>query len=233
MLAGFRNRVPQRSGLVKLLVDLMRLRAVQISAVAAILAGACASRSDDHRRKCELRRAIGKRSTLSEQLARQPISQAAAVTTSSSRRLGIEISDELAAGRPRSRFARSRNRRRRSAQAKRKTKAESSLKLNERSSQDQISRLLKKPATQAQPKRLLQSVANRKLIRNATVELEIVSFDDAVQKITAFANEEHGYVATTDSEKQANGKLRGASRRQGPAGKSRSLSAKDSRALAN
>jgi hypothetical protein len=51
--------------------------------------------------------------------------------------------------------------------------------------------------------------ANRKLIRNATVQLEIVSFDDAVQKITAFANEEHGYVATTNSEKQANGKLRG------------------------
>src|SRR4030095_13732368 len=52
------------------------------------------------------------------------------------------------------------------------------------------------------------SLANRKLIRNATVELEIVSFDNAVQKITAFANEERGYVATTDSEKQANGKLR-------------------------
>ena len=53
------------------------------------------------------------------------------------------------------------------------------------------------------------ALVNRKLIRNATVELEIVSFDNAVQKITAFANEEHGYVATTDSEKQANGKLRG------------------------
>jgi hypothetical protein len=52
-------------------------------------------------------------------------------------------------------------------------------------------------------------LANRKLIRNATVELEIVSFDDAVQKITAFANEERGYVATTNSQKQANGKLRG------------------------
>jgi hypothetical protein len=52
-------------------------------------------------------------------------------------------------------------------------------------------------------------VANRKLIRNASVELEIVSFDDAVQKITALANEDRGYVATTSSEKQANGKLRG------------------------
>jgi hypothetical protein len=52
-------------------------------------------------------------------------------------------------------------------------------------------------------------LANRKLVRNANVELEILSFDDAVQKITAFAKEERGYVATTSSEKQANGKLRG------------------------
>src|SRR6267142_3941120 len=33
MLAGFRSRAPQRSRLVKLLVDLMRLRATQIAAV--------------------------------------------------------------------------------------------------------------------------------------------------------------------------------------------------------
>src|SRR5260370_39765258 len=52
-------------------------------------------------------------------------------------------------------------------------------------------------------------LAKRKVIRNANVELEIVSFDEAGQKITAFAKEEHGYVATTDSQKQANGKLRG------------------------
>ena len=37
MLAGFRNRVPQRAGLVRSLIDLMRFRAVQITAVAAIL----------------------------------------------------------------------------------------------------------------------------------------------------------------------------------------------------
>ncbi|HJT45662.1 MAG TPA: DUF4349 domain-containing protein, partial [Chthoniobacterales bacterium] len=52
-------------------------------------------------------------------------------------------------------------------------------------------------------------LANRKLIRNATVDLEIVSFDQAVQKISAFASEEKGYVATTKSEKQENGKLQG------------------------
>jgi hypothetical protein len=51
--------------------------------------------------------------------------------------------------------------------------------------------------------------ANRKLIRNATAELEVLSFDESIQKITAFAAEEKGYVSTTSSEKQENGKLRG------------------------
>ena len=37
MLSGFRGRIPQRSGFVKLLLDLMRLRALQFTAVAAIL----------------------------------------------------------------------------------------------------------------------------------------------------------------------------------------------------
>jgi hypothetical protein len=64
--------------------------------------------------------------------------------------------------------------------------------------------------TEAEPSPMAQSAfVNRKLIRNASVDLEIVSFDEAVQKITAFASEEKGYVATTKSEKQENGKLSG------------------------
>jgi len=51
--------------------------------------------------------------------------------------------------------------------------------------------------------------ANRKLVRNATAELEVVSFEETVQKITSFAAEEKGYVSTSSSEKQANGKLSG------------------------
>jgi hypothetical protein len=56
---------------------------------------------------------------------------------------------------------------------------------------------------------LPSAVTNRKLIRNATVDLEIAKFDEAVQKITVFASEEKGYIATTSSEKQENGKLKG------------------------
>src|SRR6266436_2369870 len=39
MLASFRQRIPERSGPIKLLADLMRLRAVQVTAVAAVLLG--------------------------------------------------------------------------------------------------------------------------------------------------------------------------------------------------
>src|SRR5882724_11818837 len=39
MLAGFRNRTPERTGLLKLLADLMRMRAAQVTAVAAVLLG--------------------------------------------------------------------------------------------------------------------------------------------------------------------------------------------------
>jgi hypothetical protein len=50
---------------------------------------------------------------------------------------------------------------------------------------------------------------SRKLIRNSKVDLEIVNFDETVQKITGFASEEKGYLATSGSQKQANGKLKG------------------------
>src|SRR5438105_7386759 len=51
--------------------------------------------------------------------------------------------------------------------------------------------------------------ANRKLIRNARVDLEVRNFEEAVQQIAGFASEDHGYLATSSSDKQENGKLRG------------------------
>src|SRR5207245_7054852 len=39
MLAGFRNRIPQTTGVAKLFTNLIRLRAAQIAAVAAVLLG--------------------------------------------------------------------------------------------------------------------------------------------------------------------------------------------------
>jgi hypothetical protein len=201
ILAGFQNRVPQRSRPVKLLVDLMRLRATQIAAVAAVLLGlvqigrmitggpATAPRERER--------------YVREQFAAQP-SQFPASRAAQSGTLAK--SDEVAAGRPRDLAlkeppppapAQSKDERQGSAELERTIVTGSNIPT------------AAEEAAQAPTQEPVPALANRKLIRNATVELEIVSFDNAVQKITAFANEEHGYVATTDSEKQANGKLRG------------------------
>jgi len=201
ILAGFRNRVPQRSGLVKLLVDLMRLRATQITAVAAVLLGLVQIgrmiTGEPATAPRERERYVG------EQFAAQPSQFPASRAAQSG---ALAKSDEVAAGRPQDLAlkeppppapAQSKDQRQGSAELERTIVTGSNIPT------------AAEEAAQAPAQEPAPALVNRKLIRNATVELEIVSFDNAVQKITAFANEEHGYVATTDSEKQANGKLRG------------------------
>jgi len=50
---------------------------------------------------------------------------------------------------------------------------------------------------------------SRKLIRSGEMEFEIDSFDSAVSTLTKIAVEEQGYIATVNSEKLQNGKVRG------------------------
>ena len=197
MLAGFRNRVPQRSGLVKLLGDLMRLRSTQIAAVAAVLLGLVQiGRMITGEPLIEPR--ARERYAEVEVAAPQPPesrpSQAATLARSGG--LAAGKPQDLALMAPPPPAAEARDKSEGFAEAERTIVTGSEIPAAEKPAP--------KPAETP-----ASALANRKLIRNATVELEIVSFDNAVQKITAFANEEHGYVATTDSEKQANGKLRG------------------------
>jgi hypothetical protein len=199
MLSGFRSRIPQRTGLVELLVDLMRLRAVQISAVAAVLLGLVQVgrmiTGEDTARVPEWGYLPG---------ARFPAQQANALSPTSeveSAEGALDKISQLASSRsdlvPRSKS---------SVAPAAPTAGLEEPRQEARAFADQqpSEEAAAKPAETTAPE-----VANRKLIRNVTVELEIVSFDDTVQKITALANEERGYVATTSSEKQANGKLKG------------------------
>ena len=210
MVAGFHNRVPQRSGsIAKLIVDLMRLRVTQITAVAAMLLALV-----------QVGRIItGEGTTMprnreyaaEEQFAAQPAqlplpssNEAGALSKSGDRR--DNETDQLAPGKT---FARSQV-----AAAPAAPQTEAKDKKQERAevertrvTESNVSTAEKVEPTPVEAQ--ASALANRKLIRNAQVELEIVSFDAAVQKITAFANEERGYVETTNSEKQANGKLRG------------------------
>ena len=214
MLAGFRNRTPERAGLLKLLADLMRMRAAQVAAVAAVLLGLV-----------QLGRMItGETATppaardryANEQLFEQP-SQIAA-TSEPGRGGALGKADELAAGKPKdlalappqsaveTRSKLERDFKTYPATVPPAETAQAEMAGRESASEAVVMNSAAAPSSAETP---AAEVANRKLIRNANVDLEIASFDDAVQKITAFANEERGYVATTNSQKQANGKLRG------------------------
>jgi hypothetical protein len=208
MLAGFRDRTPHKTGSIgKVIVDLMRLRATQITAAAAILLalvqvgrmitgdGAKGSRNGVYLGNEEL--------AVPPEKAPVPFSdQAAALSKSESRR--AKETDRLAGAKPwevAAAPAASLGDHEIQSEFHEETKPASAMTL----APNDIP-LAAEPATNSSHAPIQ---ANQKLIRNANVELEIVSFDESLQKITAFANEERGYVATTNSEKQANGKLRG------------------------
>jgi hypothetical protein len=53
------------------------------------------------------------------------------------------------------------------------------------------------------------AVDPRKLIRNANLDLEVTSFEKAVETITTLAAGDQGYVATQNSDRGPNGKLQG------------------------
>ena len=210
MLASFRTRIPQRNGLVKLLVDLMRLRATQIAAVAAVLLALV-----------QVGRIItGEGTTMprnreyaaEEQFAAQPAqlplpssNEIGALSKSGDRR--DNETDQLTPGKT---FARSQVAAAPVAPQTREAKDKKQARAQVERTRVTGSNVSTAEKVEPNPVEAPASaLANRKLIRNAQVELEILSFDVAVQKITAFANEERGYVVTTNSEKQANGKLRG------------------------
>jgi glycine cleavage system regulatory protein len=54
-----------------------------------------------------------------------------------------------------------------------------------------------------------RSASARKVIRNGTMQFEVDRFDDALMRVTKLVMEQGGYVATTDSDKLPNGKMKG------------------------
>jgi anti-sigma factor RsiW len=210
MLAAFRNRVPQKAGrTTTLIVDFMRLRATQITAIAAVLLalvqvgrmitgeGTIAPRNREY--------------ATQDQFAAQP----AQAPLPSSNDIGALSKSAIRQDRKTDRLAAGQSLagpQKAAALAESQTEAK-----DEKQKPDEVDRTIAAGSTIPAAKEVgrnpaetpVPALANRKLIRNAKVELEIVRFDDAIQEITAFANEERGYVATSSSEKQANGKLKG------------------------
>jgi len=211
MLAGFRNRIPQRTGgLAKLIVDLMRLRSAQIAAVAAVLLAlvqvgrmvtgeaSMPSRKREYVADAEYRaQPMNAPASAPAEEALTTSNELAAGRADSSARAEMAV-DSVASGQQ----LEDEKKELGQLHQPRAAKLAKAQELPSADAYQDKDRAAQQPPEQS-------PTANRKLIRNAGVELEIASFDDTVPKITAFASEERGYVATTNSQKQANGKLRG------------------------
>ncbi len=79
------------------------------------------------------------------------------------------------------------------------------LSKNEKNSEKESTKISKPNSTDNVP--VLPD--NRKLIRNATLEFEVQSYEAALDRITSLIKEEGGFVATSDSSRLQNGKVRG------------------------
>jgi hypothetical protein len=214
MVSRFRDRGPKRSGLIAMITDLMRVRAVQLTAAAALLlalaqmgriiTGESLTPKVRHENTVALQEyrsdkdkpgasrdagVLGKtdgRTKTTETPLQQPAVPPPPMDAVTSTVPKPQTEALRAAGLTKTKKAEFKDEKSAAADTTAETPAE--------------------PAPSAST---TGPTANRKLVRNATAELEVVSFDESVQKITAFAAEEKGYVSTTSSEKQANGKLRG------------------------
>ena len=225
MLAHFRNRAPLRRGkIATCIVDLIRLRATQIAAVAALLLALIqVGRMITGERLIEPNRYAYAKDE-SQFAARDEKKRTLLENSASSKPMsGGKETDQISGGlRSRSDFAAApaappapatgirqdisrptKAAQTKSAQPQEMTEERTIVTGSDIPTAEEVA-----PNPEATPASN-PALANRKLIRNAMVDLEVLSFDQAVQEITAFASEEKGYVATTSSEKQENGKLKG------------------------
>ncbi len=223
VLTDFRARIPQRTGgAAKFIVDLMRMRATQITAVAAVLlalmqVGRMITRENVPASRVFASTAERAELIPSEKDASQNQLPAAAKKGAflddvrskfAGHARSVSKGDEVISG-PSEDFSGSLNKPNH-AQVK-AAAAPAPPEFHEERAEVERSVISgsKIPTAEETSAATTSALANRKLIRNANVELEITSFDESVQKITVFASEDRGYIATTSSEKQANGKLRG------------------------
>lgn len=213
MVSRFRDRVPKRSGLISLITDLMRMRAVQLTAAAAILLALAQTgkmitgESATPRERRENPVALEEYRSDQDKPGANRDTGVFAKTDGRTKTLNPVTSapppappmDAVTAPKPQTEALR----------AAGLTKTKKTEFKDEKTMTSAAEVNAETPSEPAASPSSVGPMANRKLIRNATAELEVVSFDESIQKITAFATEEKGYVATTSSEKQANGKLRG------------------------
>jgi len=233
MISRFRDRAPQRPGLIQLVMNLVRLRAVQLTAAAALLLSLLqmgrmitgesmtstvqrddgTSQSEVVKRPSSVTRDSGVLAYKSDAPGRGPDQS---TTTNSTTVAGVVAQNPAPPPAPKEATTERQMVTGSFIPAKPGDKLPATYsadalqaKTKKNENKDEKSTVEEKPESQDSASTTVGPTANRKLVRNATAELEVASFEEAVQKITGFAAEDKGYVSTSSSEKQANGKLSG------------------------
>lgn len=212
MLSGFRSRVPQRTGFSGLLANLIRLRAIQVSAAAALLLalvqmGHMLTREDLSPSRVADGRREDRESTFDEPaLLTAPRGKGFADAASQPVMAGLQSTATVTAPAAPSAL---RDQLSKTGQLQAARHAEQKKAPAQPEKANETEAYVPAEDTAETTPAVSSALANRKLVRNAQVDLEVLRFDEALQKITAFAGEDGGYIATTGSEKQQNGKLRG------------------------
>jgi len=217
MVSQFHDRVPKRRGLIGLVTDLLRVRAVQLTAVAALLlalaqmgkmiTGESATPMQRRENSFAMSETRNDRDTPGASRASGLLAKEDGRTKGADLVAQVpppprpQDKPSVIAPKPQTEALRSV-----AKTKKNEFKDEKAPASTAETSADVMTETEESPTSNST---VTGPTANRKLVRNATAELEVVSFEESVQKITSFASEEKGYVATTSSEKQANGKLRG------------------------
>jgi len=216
MVSRFRDRVPKRGGFISFITDLMRVRAIQVTTAAALLLALAQMgrmlTGESMTPKTRHENSVALNEYRSDQDKPSAPRDSGVLAKTDGRTKTAEVSTLSALPPPAPMDAVTSTVPKPQSETLR---AAGLTKAKKADTKDE-----KRPVTESEPAETsnyespiepsaVGPTANRKLIRNATAELEVASFDESVQKITAFAAEEKGYISTTSSEKQANGKLQG------------------------
>lgn len=234
MLSRFRNKVPApEGGLVLFLANLMRMRAAQITAVAAVLltlvqVGKMVTGEDDRFSQSRFSMAsapppmqgrvtLGNEGTIASGSNVQTPVEAGPdpalkihrdlINTPVAQAKQGEAKDEISSAAGGELKKELDNKLQPAAAAPTPFAAES---LRQESDQSDTSSAPQDTEAESPPTPAPASSADsRKLIRNAQLDLQVADYGTAIERLTQLAAEEHGFVATQNSAKLPNGKLQG------------------------
>jgi hypothetical protein len=206
MVSRFRDKSPARSGgLITFFTGLLRMRAAQITAVAALLltlvqVGKMVTGEGQSHPQSEPRLNFAAQSLTRDE---KKSAEVGAIVTASNIPAAEEAAPNPTLDIHRDLVAKSATGLPPAAKSQLRQKEKDDEDRSDAAASGQLSNEAAPASVPVTP------AENRKLIRNAQLELQVANYEATVQRLLTFATEEGGYVATQDSSKLPNGKLQG------------------------